>query len=60
VVHLFRVENNQWVYVAKGSGISPVTLGTKEKPEPVPRSYRRMEAEYADGWLRNVLEDAFG
>lgn len=60
VVHLFRVENNQWVYVAKGSGISPVTFGTKEKPQRVPRSYRRMEAEYADGWLRNLLADSFG
>jgi sulfide dehydrogenase [flavocytochrome c] flavoprotein chain len=60
VVHLFRVENNQWVYVAKGSGISPVTFGTKEAPKPVPRVYRKMEAEYADGWLRNLMTDAFG
>ncbi|HTY04179.1 MAG TPA: NAD(P)/FAD-dependent oxidoreductase [Rhodocyclaceae bacterium] len=59
VVHLFRVENNQWVYVKDGSGISPVTFGTKEKPIPVPRLYRRMEAEYADGWLRNLMTDAF-
>jgi sulfide dehydrogenase [flavocytochrome c] flavoprotein subunit len=60
VVHLFRVENNQWVYVKDGSGISPVTFGTKEAPTPVPRAYRKMEAEYADGWLRNLLADAFG
>ncbi|MBI4754143.1 MAG: FAD-dependent oxidoreductase [Betaproteobacteria bacterium] len=59
VVHLFRVENNKWVYVAKGSGISPVTFGTKEKPLPVPRSYRKMEVAYADGWLRNLLADSF-
>jgi sulfide dehydrogenase [flavocytochrome c] flavoprotein subunit len=60
VVHLFRVENNQWVYIKQGSGISPVNLGgTKEKPVPVPRSYRKMEAEYADGWLRNLLADAY-
>ncbi|WIM04963.1 MAG: FAD-dependent oxidoreductase [Candidatus Nitricoxidivorans perseverans] len=59
VVVLFRVENNQWVYVKEGSGISPVTFGTKEKPIPVPRAYRKMEAEYADGWLRNILADAF-
>lgn len=60
VVHLFRVEGGQWVYIKEGSGISPVTFGTKEAPKPVPRIYRRMEAEYADGWLRNLLADAFG
>jgi len=60
VVHLFRVENNQWIYVKEGSGISPVTFGTKEAPKPVPRLYRKMEAEYADGWLRNLLADSFG
>jgi sulfide dehydrogenase [flavocytochrome c] flavoprotein subunit len=58
VVHLFRVENGQWVYIKNGSGISPVTLGNP--PKPVPRIYRRLEAEYADGWLRNLLADAFG
>ena len=59
VVHLFRVDGGQWVYVKSGSGISPVTMGTKEAPKPVPRIYRRLEVEYADGWLRNVLADAF-
>ncbi len=59
VVHLFRVEGGQWVYVKDGSGISPVTFGTKERPIPVPRLYRKMEAEYADGWLRNLLADSF-
>jgi sulfide dehydrogenase [flavocytochrome c] flavoprotein subunit len=60
VVHLYRVRDGQWVYIKEGSGISPVTFGTKEKPEPVPRLYRKLEVEYADGWLRNVLADAFG
>jgi len=59
VVHLYRVQNGQWVYIKDGSGISPVTFGTKEAPKPVPRLYRKLEAEYADGWLRNVLTDAF-
>ncbi|MDK9724020.1 MAG: NAD(P)/FAD-dependent oxidoreductase [Sterolibacteriaceae bacterium MAG5] len=59
VVHLFRVQNGQWVYIKEGSGISPVALGTKQAPKPVPRIYRKMEAEYADGWLRNLLADAF-
>ena len=59
VVHLFRVADGQWVYIKNGSGISPTSFGTKEKPQPVPRSYRKMEAEYADGWLRNLMADAF-
>ena len=59
VVHLFRVANNQWVYIKEGSGISPVSFGTKQAPKPVPRIYRKMEVEYADGWLRNLLADAF-
>jgi sulfide dehydrogenase [flavocytochrome c] flavoprotein subunit len=60
VVHLFRVEGGQWIYVKEGSGISPTSFGTKEAPKPVPRIYRKMEVEYADGWLRNLLTDSFG
>lgn len=60
VVHLYRVENGTWVYVKAGSGISPVTFGTKEAPQPVPHLYRKLEAEYASGWLDNVMADAFG
>jgi len=56
VVHIYRVENNAWVYVKEASGISPVTMPDKS---PVPKIYRKIEAEYADGWLRNVLADAF-
>ncbi len=56
VVHVYRVENNTWVYVKEASGISPVTMPDKS---PVPRLYRKVEAEYADGWLRNVLADAY-
>lgn len=59
VVHLYRVENGQWVYIKEGSGISPVTFGSPAEPKPVPRLFRRMEAEYADGWLRNLLADAY-
>jgi sulfide dehydrogenase [flavocytochrome c] flavoprotein subunit len=60
VVHLFRVENGQWVYIKEGSGISPTSFGPKEAPKPVPRIYRKMEVDYADGWLRNILADSFG
>ncbi|MCP5279023.1 MAG: FAD-dependent oxidoreductase [Thiobacillus sp.] len=59
VVHLYRVQNGQWVYIKDGSGISPVAFGSREAPKAVPRLYRKLEAEYADGWLRNVLKDAF-
>jgi sulfide dehydrogenase [flavocytochrome c] flavoprotein chain len=60
VVHVFRVENNKFVYVKDAGGISPITLGTKENPQPVPMIQRKLEAEYANGWLVNVLADAFG
>jgi sulfide dehydrogenase [flavocytochrome c] flavoprotein subunit len=56
VVHVYRVENNAWIYVKEASGISPVTLPDKS---PVPRIFRKLEAEYANGWLTNVMADAF-
>jgi sulfide dehydrogenase [flavocytochrome c] flavoprotein subunit len=56
VVHVYRVENNTWVYVKEASGISPVTMPDKS---PVPKIYRKLEAEYANGWLINVMADAF-
>ncbi len=60
VVHLFRVENNQWVYIKEGSGISPVTIGTGKAAKPVPRIHRKIEAQYAAGWLNNLMADSFG
>jgi len=56
VAHLYRVENGTFKYIKEGSGISPVTMPDKS---PVPAVYRKLEAEYADGWLRNVMADAF-
>lgn len=56
VVHVYRVEKGTWVYVKEASGISPVTMPDKS---PVPAIYRKLEAEYANGWLDNVLADAF-
>lgn len=60
VVHLYRVEGNTWVYVKEGSGISPVTLGSGKDAKPVPRIHRKIEAQYAAGWLNNLMADAFG
>jgi len=50
------VENNTWVNVKEASGIFPVTMPDKS---PVPKLYRKLEAEHADGCWRNVLADAF-
>ena len=59
VVHIFRVENGKFVYIKEAGGTSPVTLGTKEDPKPVPMIQRRLEAEYCVGWFNNVMADAF-
>ena len=56
VAHLYRVQNGTFKYIKEGSGISPMTMPDKS---PVPPIYRKLEAEYADGWLRNVMADAF-
>ncbi|TCJ17129.1 cytochrome C [Parasulfuritortus cantonensis] len=57
VAHLYRVENGTFKYIKEGSGISPVKMPDNSE---VPALYRKLEAEYADGWLRNVMADAFG
>ena len=56
VAHLYRVENGTFKYIKEGSGISPITMPDKS---PVPMIYRKLEAEYADGWIRNVMAEAF-
>lgn len=56
VAHQYRVENGTFKYITAGSGVSPMTMPDKS---PVPAIYRKLEAEYADGWVRNVLADAF-
>ncbi len=60
VVHLFKVEGGQWVYVKEGSGISPVMVGTGKDAKPVSRTHRKIEAQYAAGWLNNLMADSFG
>jgi sulfide dehydrogenase [flavocytochrome c] flavoprotein subunit len=57
VAHLYRVVNGTFKYIPEGSGVSPMAMPDKS---PVPPIYRKLEAEYADGWVRNVLADAFG
>ena len=50
VVHVYRVEDNKFVYVKEAGGVSPV--------DALPIQ-RKLEAEYADGWFRNIMADAF-
>jgi sulfide dehydrogenase [flavocytochrome c] flavoprotein subunit len=61
VVHIFKVEDNKFVYVKSAGGTSPLDAPAKDdKPAVVvPPIQYKLEAEYADGWLRNVLADAF-
>jgi sulfide dehydrogenase [flavocytochrome c] flavoprotein subunit len=56
VAHLYRVQNGTFKYIKEGSGVSLMAM---PDGSPVPDIYRKLEAEYADGWLRNVLADAF-
>ncbi len=50
VVHVYRVTNNQFVYVKEAGGISPIDA---------PPLQRKLEAEYCVGWFNNVMADAF-
>lgn len=59
VVHVYRVKDNKFVYLTDAGGVSPVTLGTKDAPQPVPAIQRKLEAEYCVGWFNNVMADAF-
>jgi hypothetical protein len=51
VVQVYRVDDNKFVYVKEAGGVSPA--------DALPIQ-RKLEAEYADGWFRNVMADAFG
>jgi hypothetical protein len=59
VVHIYRVQDNKFVYIKEAGGVSPVTLGTPEAPQPVPAIQRKLEAEYCVGWFNNIMTDAF-
>jgi len=56
VAHQYRVVDGTFKYIKEGSGISPMAMPDKSE---VPMIFRKLEAEYADGWVRNVLADAF-
>jgi sulfide dehydrogenase [flavocytochrome c] flavoprotein subunit len=52
VVHVYRVEDGKLMYVKEAGGISPIDT-------PALAAQRKLEAKYAEGWLRNIMADAF-
>ena len=52
VVHVYKVDNGKLVYVQDAGGISVIDT-------PSITTLRRLEAEYAIGWLRNIMADSF-
>ncbi len=61
VVHIYRVENNKFVYITAAGGVSPAdAAATGDKPAvKVPRIQYALEAQYLLGWWRNIMTDAF-
>ena len=52
VVHVYRAEAGKLIYVKEAGGISPIDT-------PAIAAQRKLEAEYANGWLKNIMADAF-
>ncbi len=52
VVHIYGTENGKLTYLKNAGGVSPINA-------PALALQRAQEAEYADGWLKNILADAF-
>jgi len=50
VVHVYKVEDNKFIYVKTAGGISPIQAA------PITR---KLESEYANGWFNNIMADAF-
>ena len=55
VVHVYKVVDGKLVYVKEAGGVSPV----KMESEAALKLQRRLEAEYANGWIKNIMADAF-
>ena len=55
VVHIYRVKDGKLVYIADAGGISPVNMDNEEQLV----LQRKLESEYAIGWLKNIMADAF-
>jgi sulfide dehydrogenase [flavocytochrome c] flavoprotein subunit len=55
VVHIYRVKDSKLIYIAEAGGISPVNM--EDETQLVLQ--RKLESEYAIGWLKNIMADAF-
>ncbi|MFZ5483348.1 MAG: FCSD flavin-binding domain-containing protein [Pseudomonadota bacterium] len=55
VVHVYRVKDGKLVYIQEAGGISPVNL----PDEAQLKLQRKLESEYATGWLKNIMADSF-
>jgi sulfide dehydrogenase [flavocytochrome c] flavoprotein chain len=55
VVHIYRVKGGKLVYITEAGGISPVNM--EDETQLVLQ--RKLESEYAIGWLKNIMADAF-
>jgi sulfide dehydrogenase [flavocytochrome c] flavoprotein subunit len=55
VVHVYRAQDGKLVYVKEAGGISPVKMDS----EAALKLQRKLESEYAVGWLKNIMTDAF-
>jgi len=54
VVHIYKVSDGKLLYVKEAGGISPVDM-----PEAQMKLQRKLESEYAVGWLKNIMADSF-
>jgi sulfide dehydrogenase [flavocytochrome c] flavoprotein subunit len=52
VVHVYRVEDGKLIYAQEAGGISAIDT-------PAIATLRKLEAEYAVGWLKNIMADCF-
>jgi len=55
MVHVYKVIDGKLKYVKEAGGVSPV----KMESEAQLKLQRKLEAEYAVGWLKNIMADSF-
>jgi hypothetical protein len=55
VVHIYRARDGKLIYDTKAGGISPVTMAD----ESLLKLQRKLESQYVEGWLKNIMADAF-
>ncbi len=55
MVHIYRVQGGRLVYSKEAGGIPPENIPDEQQLV----LQRKLEAEYAPGWLQNIMSDAF-